>query len=205
MGVVLLGHLGGFLMSLAWVFYPAQVMSIPLPLAGIPHCTFYMAGILAFALGLRKSKMRWYILSGCALAISALFWPSPLFLPLVLAIVLLFQPSLRLGKRLLQGACLLAAFFLAVLPWELKIYQETGKLAPLGTGGGSGVYDGLTYAVAKREMRAQLTPPPEDVVALMEEFKRRQDEFQDQHRQRRPVRRRDRVHQPVVGRSLGEP
>jgi 4-amino-4-deoxy-L-arabinose transferase-like glycosyltransferase len=103
-----------------------------------------------------------YLGAGSLLGLLALTRPSFAFFPFVLigAVLLGFRP-LPFRQRIRAGVYILAGFSVVVLPWTARNYAVSGRLVPLGTGSGWGLYlsaqqytGEISYRVDRDEWRS---------------------------------------------------
>jgi 4-amino-4-deoxy-L-arabinose transferase-like glycosyltransferase len=169
------GTRGGLLVVFLWATYPLNLFFCVYPSPEIPFELFLYAALLVFYWSLRRSRHQWApflacgILVGCAMLIR----PIALFLSVALGICLLWIKScLPWGKRLGFAAVILVSAFLTILPWEIRIYRQTGRVVLLGTLGVSALKDGLTFGASGRASRHGVALP-KDVREVMVDIKSR--------------------------------
>ena len=92
--------------------------------------------------------------------------PIAIGVPLVLACAILAWGQGPWGRRVALGGALLSGALLAVLPWEVLVFQRTGQLIPLSTGGPPSIRDGLTFAVHPQKAYRQPRAVPADIRAV---------------------------------------
>jgi hypothetical protein len=62
--------------------------------------------------------------------------------------MLVFYPQIRMRRKVLLAALLMAGNILVVAPWEILARQKTGRWIPVATVGTNTMIDGLTFGVA---------------------------------------------------------
>jgi len=159
----------GIISSLIWISYPFNLWLIKQPNSEIPFMLFFYSGILYFISGIKKKNLIFILLSGVALAMSALIRPIGILFGLLFAIALLFYTELPRAKRIFYSIILLIGFIITVLPWEFNVLSSTEKFIPLSSGGPVSITDGLTFAV-KAGQGGQQAPVPKDVMNLMKKI-----------------------------------
>jgi 4-amino-4-deoxy-L-arabinose transferase-like glycosyltransferase len=131
--------------ALLWMTYPFDLWLVKQPNSEVPFIVIFSAGVLLYLRGLKASKAYWFALAGIALGLSALIRPIALFIPVLLAFLLLVHRQLPPSKRFAYGVLLVLTFAAVILPWELELKSYTGHFAPLSTGGPVSIVDGLTF------------------------------------------------------------
>lgn len=153
--------------TLSWMTYPFAMWLTKQPNSEIPFLAFFYGGFYAFWYGLtRKSPYFIYFLSGVLIGIAMLIRPIAIGAVLVMGVILWFE--LAGTKKAFSRLCLIAVMllgnFVALLPWEIWLYNKTGRILPLRST--SFLHDSLTFAVASKGYR-QGVKVPEDVEELM--------------------------------------
>lgn len=137
-GVASLAALG-YALYLPFALQVGQVMTETL------FTMLLVLGVWAFAaaLGQGREEGAWGLqaAAGAALGLAALTRPAGMLVPLALAVALLWL--LRPWRRaLVQGAVLLAAFAVVLLPWTWRNWHLFGSFVPTSTLGGVNLYLG---------------------------------------------------------------
>jgi len=88
---------------------------------------FLLGGILAIGYYIKFKHWRYLIFSGLLMGIGALIRPAILYLPIVIAVVLLVCGSFA-SKRWLHVGAFFLAFVLAVSPWLIRNYLHYQKI-----------------------------------------------------------------------------
>jgi hypothetical protein len=91
--------------------------------------------------------------------------PVVVLLPIVLVGYCVVGGKGKFSLRLADAAILAIAVGVTILPWEVRLYQVTGKLLPLSSGGIESIVDGMTYALP-HPARPRVAVPG-DVAELM--------------------------------------
>jgi 4-amino-4-deoxy-L-arabinose transferase-like glycosyltransferase len=82
--------------------------------------------IYFFILSLRSFKKRYFIVSAIFLALGTLCRPISLYLPLIIAPFTLLR-KFPLRKKLLHLLLFIMVFFISIVPWFLRNYQNYGR------------------------------------------------------------------------------
>lgn len=117
-------------------------------------CTvLFLAGLLAFARGLREGSLWPFALSGLIFGVVPQFRPNLVLLPgLMAAGVLLQRP--RAMRSVAQAIVFAALVFALQVPWIVRNYQLTGMLLPTSTHGGVQLWYGTLQVGPYLESRA---------------------------------------------------
>jgi len=112
--------------------------------------------------------------AGIAGALPMLVKPMALFLPLVLLVFLLVAWTRRLvpAKSFVLGvSAFIIGLLFTLLPWEVYLWQRTGKFVPVADKAGSSIYDGWTFGLhaGTGGDKARL---PEDVKTFMKDVEK---------------------------------
>jgi 4-amino-4-deoxy-L-arabinose transferase-like glycosyltransferase len=134
--------------ALLWATYPFNLWIFKQPNAEAPFIPLLLGAVLAWACSAERAKP-WYAAAAGALAgLATLVRPIGLALGPVLALAMLvFYPQIRMRRRLLLAAFLIAGNILVVAPWEILARQRTGRWIPVATSGTGTMLIGLTFAV----------------------------------------------------------
>jgi len=132
--------------AVLWATYLFNLWLVKQPNSEVPFIFLFYLAICFFLRGVSSPKIVWFALVGLLLGLAALIRPIILFLPFVLAVLLLLYREIRLRHRLSCAALIIAAFLVVILPWEAKLGLQTGRLVPLSTNGPASILDGLTFA-----------------------------------------------------------
>lgn len=166
------GIRGGWLSALFFMTYPFVLWLTKQPNSEIPYMVVFYASLYLFWLGMHKQKKPGWLLliSGILAGFAMLIRPIAVGMGLILFVILLIIDKKRpMILRFLLGLAILFGSFLAILPWEVWAYQNTGQLVLLSTGSVPSIRDGLTFAVESKNYRQNIVIPA-DVVHLQNEF-----------------------------------
>lgn len=162
------GALAGWVAAGLFLSYPFILWLTKQPAAELPFMALLYASLWACWRAARGSGRRWLwcalagVLAGAAMLVRAI----AAGLGLLLAALLMFLAAgARPGKRAALALVLLGACAAVILPWEIHLYRQTGRVVLLGTGGAASMRDGLTYAAAPIGYRSHPRTPP-GVLAL---------------------------------------
>ena len=157
------------LAAAAWMTYPLSLWFTKQPNSEIPFLVFVYGAYLFLANALwREQGRQGFAFAGGVLAGGAmLIRPIGVGLGLLMAAAILFtlRGRERPGRWRAAGLVLLGNL-IVVMPWEIWLSAQTGKLVPLSTGGVMSVRDGLTFAQQTQDL-------PADVAALARDIRTR--------------------------------
>jgi 4-amino-4-deoxy-L-arabinose transferase-like glycosyltransferase len=161
------------LAPLLWLTYPFALWLTKQPNSEIPFLVvFYGAWYLFCTAALRRSRGRApYFLCGLLAGIAMLIRPIGIGVGFLLcALLWLGRRDLEPRVRGLLIGSLLLGNLVAVLPWEVWLYQRTAQVVMLATNGPAGMEDGLTFAVTPLPWREPVKVPA-GVAAVMRDVK----------------------------------
>jgi hypothetical protein len=135
--------------ALLWITYPFDLWIFKQPNAEVPFIPLFLGAVLAWACSVERAKP-WYAAAAGALAgVATLVRPLGLALgPVLVLAMLVFYPQIRMRRKVLLAALLMAGNILVVAPWEILARQKTGRWIPVATVGTNTMIDGLTFGVA---------------------------------------------------------
>lgn len=156
-----------------WMTYPVALWLTRQPNSELPFMVVVFGGVLLCATTITSpspsSGAPRYLAAGFLTGVAMLIRPIAIGLGVVLAGLAWMALRRRTPRvRHAAAAMILAGNLLAVLPWELWVYRQTGQIVPLSTGGIPSMRDGLTFAVRTTERAG--TWVPRDVRELMLEL-----------------------------------
>ena len=153
--------------SLLWLSYPFSLWFLKNPNTEVPFIFLLYLGIWLYLLAIKKNHFWLIFFSGAVLGFASLIRPIGLLFPILL---ILFAFFLFKGnsKKLcfLLALVLLAGNLVTILPWEIHVFSQTGKIVPLSSSGPTAIIDGLTFAVRPGTGDDQVMVS-EDVLKLM--------------------------------------
>jgi 4-amino-4-deoxy-L-arabinose transferase-like glycosyltransferase len=150
------GPQAALLTPLLWMTYPFTLWLTKQPNSEIPFLVALSGACYMFwSAALRHHRGRVpYFLCGVLVGIAMLIRPIAMGVGLVLGVLLwLTRRDLEPRARGLLIGVLLAGNLVAVLPWEVWLAHQTGRVVLLSTNGPASVRDGLTFAVNPRVHR----------------------------------------------------
>jgi len=157
------------LASLAWMTYPFGLWFLKNPHTEIPFIFLFYAAVITFLAALKKQSLSYIFLTGVLLGAASLIRPIALFFPIILLPVIFFAMKDRtLRLRFLFASFLLVAYVFTLLPWEYRVFSETGRIILITELGTYNAQQGLIFAA--REGREPI-PVSSNVRGLMEEIK----------------------------------
>lgn len=164
--------------AVAWMTYPFALWLTKQPNAELPFMVVLYGGFTLCWYAVLGKGRPWLLCfaGGLLIGVAMLIHPIAIGLGLVMgAIVGLARTDVTRRARLLCAGLVLLGNLVAVLPWEVWVYERMGKVVPLGGGGRGSMLDGLTFAVQLRGFRL-LDRVPADVLALMRDVDARRAE-----------------------------
>lgn len=163
--------------SLLWISYPFNLWFIKNPNTEVPFILLLFAGLWLYALALYppRSKspeatvtsngVKFAFLAGLILGLASFVRIIGLFLPLFLAsLIFFFLKGAPKRRKLLLAIILLMGNFVALLPWGIITFSETGGFVPLSTQGPESIVVGITWLSSP----GATTVLSDDVAALVE-------------------------------------
>ena len=160
-----------------WMTYPFALWLTKQPNSEIAFMVALYGALLVFGRATLGSRS-WsaYLLTGLLAGVAMLIRPIALGVGFFLSMLVLAARTWRWSSRIGAASAILAGNLLVVLPWEVWVYEQTGLVVPLSTGGVPSMRDGLTFAVRSRGFR-EGTAVPADVRELMTAIDRRYGEL----------------------------
>ena len=160
--------------ALLWITYLFNLWLVKQPNTEVPFILLFYSAIWFFLRGINHGRLASFVTVGALLGVAALVRPIALFLPFVLVLLLLLQPSIALGRRFVGAFSIVLMFLIVILPWEIKLKSETNHVVPLSTNGPSSMLDGLTFAakVGKAGDRAWVPSTVERLAGRVRENQR---------------------------------
>jgi hypothetical protein len=163
---------------LMWMTYPFALWLTKQPNSEIPFLVAFYGAFAVFWFTLIKpggGGYCRYVLAGILIGGAALIRPIAIGAGVAFAAaVWLTRRDLSVPRRLGLVAALLLGNVAAVLPWEVWVYNRTGRAVLLGTHGAASMLDGLTFAYG--DYRRQIKVPAE-VRLSMEDARARSKEL----------------------------
>jgi 4-amino-4-deoxy-L-arabinose transferase-like glycosyltransferase len=169
------GRAGGAIAAALWITYPVNLFLSVSPRTEMPFEIVLYGALLIFAGGLTCERGPWlrFFICGILIGCSMLIRPFALFLGFALALCLWLLPRERPARfRLVWIAALLIGSLLAILPWELWVYQKTHRVVLLGNVGAHNLRYGATFGGRFRSYQRGISLP-KDVEELMNEMQSR--------------------------------
>jgi hypothetical protein len=139
------GERTGLFSAALWITYIFNLWLMKEPNSEIPFIPLFYGAVLCFVLSISGQAAKWAAAAGLLLGYAGLVRPIVLFVPGMLGAFFLFRRSVALKRRVALATVLVAAFVIAVLPWEWEVYHHSGKIVPLSTNGASSILDGVTF------------------------------------------------------------
>ena len=140
------GECTGLFSAGLWITYIFNLWLVKQPNSEIPFIPLFYGAIFCFVLSISDQDAKWATLSGVLLGFAGLVRPIVLFVPGIFSLFFLLRRGVAPKRRVLLAIALVAAFVIAVLPWEWEVYRHTGKIIPLSTNGASSILDGATFS-----------------------------------------------------------
>jgi len=139
------GERTGWISAALWITYVFNLWLVKQPNSEIAFHSLFYGAVFCFILSASKQDTKWAVLSGLLLGWAGWCVRLSYFCPGVLGLFFLLKRGSALKRRALLAAALVAAFMIAVLPWEWEVYRHTGQIVPLSTNGPSSMLDGATF------------------------------------------------------------
>ena len=158
----------------SWYIIPLWLTTYPSP--ETPFILVLVGSVLVFwkAVSAREFVAWRLAIAGVLIGVAMLIRPIALGIGIIFALLFCFlRRDLRTGTRVWLAALLLGANILTILPWEVWVFRQYGKIVPLSTGGAQSTLDGLTYAVDPHNNRNARIPA--DVEELQRDILARQE------------------------------
>ncbi|MFV9507763.1 MAG: ArnT family glycosyltransferase [Oscillochloridaceae bacterium umkhey_bin13] len=154
--------------ALVWISYPLALWSTKQPNSEIPFTPVLYGAVLLLWSGLARRNLTWPLAigTGLLLGFAMLIRPIALGAGVILALGLRFGTGyLPRSRRFILIGMLLLGNLLMILPWQLWVYNQTGQVILLSTGGAPSIRDGLTFAVNPKSYREGVIVP--EAVAVL--------------------------------------
>lgn len=157
----------GLLTSLLWMSYPFNLWLLKNPNTEMPFLPLLFAGLWLYALalslvrgqrglveaqrrqtsnGVEKRSFKFIFMAGLILGLASFVRLMSLFLPLFLAFLTPFLlKDVPKRKKFLLVALLLAGNLLAILPWAIYSFSESGGFLFLSSQGPKSIATGITW------------------------------------------------------------
>ncbi|MFL6445174.1 MAG: hypothetical protein ACJ713_15265 [Candidatus Sulfotelmatobacter sp.] len=140
------------LASALWSTYPFHLWLTKQPDATSLLSVFLLSSALLFLAWSSRTQdgVRYGVLLGVILGITALTKPFNIGLPLVFVVLAGVSPiRSQRRSRIVFSACLLATFAATIAPWEFWAWHVDGHWIPLCTNGPNALIDGLTFGTER--------------------------------------------------------
>jgi 4-amino-4-deoxy-L-arabinose transferase-like glycosyltransferase len=140
------------LASALWSTYPFHLWLTKQPDPSTLFSVLLLASALLFFVWSAEGRNAglYGVLLGLILGITALIKPFAIGLPVVFASLACICPiTSHRRSRILFSSCILLAYALAVLPWEIWAWRVGGHWIPLCTNGANAAIDGLTFGTER--------------------------------------------------------
>jgi hypothetical protein len=158
------------LTPLLWAVCPLVLWLSALETSEMVFCAVFYGACLCFwrAANQPAPVPSHFVLPGVLIGCAMLIRPILIGGGVVLSAVIWMGLSGRLParSRAIAIAVFLAGTLVAVAPWEMWVYRQSGRFILLSDGGVPGVRDGLTFATNLKGFRAGVAVPP-DVETVM--------------------------------------
>jgi 4-amino-4-deoxy-L-arabinose transferase-like glycosyltransferase len=140
------GKRWGWIAGVAWASYPLSLWMYKQSNSEAPFVLLLYLSLLATWRVIAVPNLWLALLAGVMAGFSMLVRPIGVGVSAILAVLVFALVKERPLTRTLLAACLLAGSLLAVAPWELWVYRQTGRTVPLSTNGPASMVDGLAFA-----------------------------------------------------------
>ncbi len=165
-------NLSALFTGILWMTYPFFLWLTKQPNSEIPFIALLFGGcaLLFSASCFNNKSKKNYLISGILLGLAILVRPIAVFFPLVLAFSVLISLS---DAKIIEKALLMATFLggclIPVIPWEIYVYSNTGKVVLISENSSVAMRGGLIFAVVDSSYKNSISVPS-DVRELMEDI-----------------------------------
>ncbi len=163
-----------FYSSILWITYPFHIWFIKNPASEVPFFLFFFAALGVYFLAMKNNKALYHCLSGILFGCTALIRPIALLLGGIAAIGIFYLEKHSSKIRIKHATLIMLGFFIAILPWELFVYNKTEEFIPISKGGPVTMTMGFSYAV-KEYVPGIIASVPDDVLSLMHRIRDKED------------------------------
>ncbi len=164
-----LDSITSFIASFLWILYPLNLWLINRPLSEPVFIPFLYLAIyfylrLFFKTKYARKDIYLALFTGALTGVSSLIRPINILLGIIFGLLLigrwLYLTDRRKNKWIfLVSIVLLSGNLMSVLPWELYVYNKTGKIITLSEGGFYSIRDGITAFSGYKHYRRLLNLP----------------------------------------------
>ena len=165
--------LRALLASLMWSCYPLILWTGRQPTTELPFMIFFYASLVFFLKGwlISNRSILLFFLGGIFCGISMLIRPIAFGIGILIAILLLCSHRNSFRRNVLLALCIIGGNLIAVLPWEVWVYSQTGKTIVLSSGRDSfSMLDGICFASWNPGGHRKGVSVPADVKEFMNEL-----------------------------------
>lgn len=158
-----------WVVALLWLTYPFALWLTTQDGTELSFMVCFLAGLGFFwyAALLRPNALWSWAIAGVLVGVSILIRPFAVGVPLVMALGLwILGQNHAIRHTGWVAAIFLAGSLIILAPWEILVFQNTGRWVLLGDQGTGSIRDGLTFAVDLKDYRRGVAVP-EDVMVFM--------------------------------------
>lgn len=124
--------------GLVWASYPLNLWLTKQPNSEIPFLFFFLLSLLSLMRACNSNSLRWAFITSVSLGLAINFRAAGILLPIVFCIILKLYDSgikLQISSTLTLKAIAILVFvpYLLITPWEIKMYQNTGRFIPVAS------------------------------------------------------------------------
>lgn len=157
--------------SLLWLSYPLWLWFLKNPNTEVPFALLLYAAFWFYLRAVLEKRPVIMLVSGLLFGAASLVRPISFLLAFILALLVFYLLKDKSKKLcLVLGLFLIIGNIAAILPWEVYVFAQTGKVIPLSVNGPLSIVDGLTFAVKQGDGGDQAVVP-RDVSNLMKRAK----------------------------------
>ena len=132
-----------YLSTIIWVLYPFNLWITKQPNSEIPFLLFFLWAIYFFLIGTISNSSKYILMASILISAAMLTRAISLLVPVIFVISYIlssnyihnFKVESTFNKCLKNSLIMVAVPLLIILPWEVVMYQETGKIIPLASSG----------------------------------------------------------------------
>jgi 4-amino-4-deoxy-L-arabinose transferase-like glycosyltransferase len=158
-----------WLAALLWLTYPFALWLTTQNGTELSFIVFFLASLVFFwyAAFVQPDALWAWITAGALVGVSILIRPFAVGVPLVMALGLwILRQNHAIRHTGWVAAIFLVGSLIILAPWEILVFQNTGRWILIDDHGPASVRDGLTFAVDLKDYRRGVAVP-EDVMVFM--------------------------------------
>ena len=140
--------------------YPLLLWLAKQPTSEMPFLILLYGAVLFLVISLRRGVLLAALACGLGIGAATLIRPITILLGFAAAgLSLIWRRDTSLRTRAYVAALILLGNLLAVLPWELWMYNRTGMVIVVSTAGPRAMRDGLSFSGSRKSFREPVSVP----------------------------------------------